>query len=105
MSLKLAPQLIVTWRPSRRLATLGRVSEGSQLAGVLRERSSECVAAWIVWFERSAFRCRRTTKAATHTAQVASLVEALTDAATGGGPLQPGSGATPEAQRSCELCR
>jgi hypothetical protein len=58
------------------------VSEGPQLAGLLRERASEILAAWIVRFERSPLRFRRATKAATHTAQVASLVEALTEALT-----------------------
>jgi hypothetical protein len=79
------------------------VSDGTQLAGVLRERSSEILAAWIVRFERSPLRFRRATKAATHTAQVASLVEALTEAAQGGGAaaLKPGSDATRELERSC----
>ena len=77
------------------------VSEGAQLAAVLRERSSEILAAWIVRFERSPLRFRRATKAATHTAQVASLVEALTEAATGGASeLKPGSDATRELERS-----
>lgn len=77
------------------------VSEGSQLAAMLRERASEIIAAWIVRFERSPLRFRRATKAATHTAQVASLVEALTEA-TMGGPesLIPGSDATRELERS-----
>ena len=76
---------------------------GTQLAGVLRERSSEILAAWIVRFERSPLRFRRATKAATHTAQVASLVEALTEACHGGGAesLKPGSDATRELERSC----
>jgi hypothetical protein len=79
------------------------VSDGTQLAGVLRERSSEILAAWIVRFERSPLRFRRATKAATHTAQVASLVEALTEAVHGGGTagLKPGSDATRELERSC----
>jgi hypothetical protein len=46
-------------------------------------------------------RFRRATKAATHTAQVASLVEALTEAAHGGAAaLKPGSDATRELERS-----
>lgn len=79
------------------------MSDGTQLAGVLRERSSEILAAWIVRFERSPLRFRRATKAATHTAQVASLVEALTEACHGGGAeaLKPGSDATRELERSC----
>jgi hypothetical protein len=78
------------------------VSEGTQLASVLRERASEILAGWIVRFERSPLRFRRTTKAATHTAQVASLVEALTEAAHGGPEaLRPGSDATRELERSC----
>lgn len=78
------------------------VSEGPQLAAVLRDRSSEILAAWIVRYERSALRFRRATKAATHTAQVNSLVEALTEAAHGGAEaLQPGSDATRELERSC----
>jgi hypothetical protein len=68
---------------------------------MLRERSSEILAGWIVRFERSMLRFRRTTKAATHTAQVASLLEALTEAATEGDGLRPGSDATRELERSC----
>src|ERR1043165_9915845 len=71
------------------------------LAAVLRERSSEILAGWIVRFERSPLRFRRATKASTHTAQVASLVEALTEAAIGGvNALKPGSDATRELERS-----
>jgi hypothetical protein len=82
------------------------VSEGPQLAAVLRERSSEILAGWIIRFERSSLRFRRATKAATHTAQVASLVEALTEAVYAGGAaesgvLKPGSDATRELERSC----
>ncbi len=77
-----------------------RVTEGHALLGVLRERSSEILANWIVRFERSPLRFRRATKAATHTAQVASIVEALTEAAHGGSEgLQPGSDATRELER------
>jgi hypothetical protein len=68
------------------------------LAGVIRERSSEILAAWIVRFERSALRFRRATKAATHTAQVANIVEALGVAASA--ELLPGSHATRELERS-----
>lgn len=68
------------------------------LAGVIRERSSEILASWIVRFERSPLRFRRATKAATHTAQVANLVEALGVAATS--ELVPGSHATRELERS-----
>lgn len=76
------------------------MSEGPQLAAVLRERSSEILAGWIARFERSTLRFRRATKAATHTAQVASLVESLTEAAHGGAEaLQPGSDATRELER------
>jgi hypothetical protein len=68
----------------------------------LRERASEILAAWIVRFERSPLRFRRAIKAATHTAQVASLLEALTDAAHGGADaLKPGSEATRDLERSC----
>ncbi len=81
------------------------VSEGPQLAAVLRERSSEILAGWIIRFERSSLRFRRATKAATHTAQVASLVEALTEALIGtpdaSAALRPGSDATRELERSC----
>src|SRR5690606_10195616 len=68
-----------------------------------RERSSEILAGWILRFEQSSLRFRRATKAATHTAQVASLVEALTEAVSGGGAeeLKPGSDATRELERSC----
>jgi hypothetical protein len=77
------------------------VSEVVQLAAVLRERSSEILAAWIVRFERSPLRFRRATKAATHTAQVASLLEALTEASHDGAEeLRPGSDATRELERS-----
>ncbi|MGE0549857.1 MAG: hypothetical protein AB7O24_24000 [Kofleriaceae bacterium] len=75
------------------------MSDGSGLAAVIRERSSEILAAWIVRFERSALRFRRATKAATYTAQVANLVEALQVAATSG-ELKPGSDATRELERS-----
>jgi len=84
------------------------VSDGPLLVTILRERGSEILASWIVRFERSPLRFRRATKAATHTAQVASLVEALTEAAHGhaNGPqltaaLRPGSDATRELERSC----
>ncbi|HUS31873.1 MAG TPA: hypothetical protein VMZ53_25405 [Kofleriaceae bacterium] len=78
------------------------MSVGPQLAAVLRERASEILAAWIVRFERSPLRFRRAIKAATHTAQVASLLEALTEAAHGGADaLKPGSDATRDLERSC----
>src|SRR3954464_12407974 len=71
------------------------------LAAVIRERSSEILAAWIVQFERSLLRFRRATKAATHTAQVANLVEALSVAVSGGSAeLRPGAHATRELERS-----
>jgi len=77
------------------------VAEAAQLASILRERSNEILASWIVRFERSELRFRRATKAATHTAQVASLVEALTESAHGGATaLVPGSDATRELERS-----
>jgi hypothetical protein len=75
--------------------------ERGDLASVLRDRGSEILGAWIARFERSALRFRRTTKAATYTAQVASLVEALTEASTVGAlGLLPGSDATRELERS-----
>jgi hypothetical protein len=78
------------------------VSDVPQLAAILRERGSEILAGWIVRFERSPLRFRRATKAATHTAQVASLIEALTEAATAGVELiRPGSDATRELERIC----
>jgi hypothetical protein len=79
------------------------VTEGKRpdLAAVLRERSSEILASWIVQFERSLLRFRRATKAATHTAQVANLVEALSVAVSGGSQdLKPGANATRELERS-----
>ncbi len=77
------------------------MAEAAQLAVILRERSNEILASWIVRFERSTLRFRRATKAATHTAQVASLVEALTESAHGGAPaLVPGSDAARELERS-----
>jgi hypothetical protein len=72
--------------------------ETPKLAEVIRERSSEILAGWIVRFERSTLRFRRATKAASHTAQVANLVEALGVAATS--ELLPGSGATRELERN-----
>ncbi len=72
-----------------------------ELAIELRTRASEILAAWLVRFERSPLRFRRSTAAATHTAQVVNLVETLTEAAFGGGAaLQPGSDATRELERS-----
>jgi hypothetical protein len=89
------------------MATLGAacyarsVSDQPQLASVIRERSSEILASWIVHFERSPLRFRRATKAATHAAQVAYLIETLVDAAAGGArELQPGGGATRELERA-----
>jgi hypothetical protein len=71
------------------------------LAAVIRERSSEILASWIVQFERSLLRFRRQAKAATHTAQVANLVEALSVAVSGGSAeLKPGAHATRELERS-----
>jgi len=78
------------------------------LATVLRDRGSEILAGWIVRYERSALRFQRSTKAATHTARVASLVEALTAALAPSEPgvdespdslLRPGSDATRELER------
>ncbi|MBX3156344.1 MAG: RsbRD N-terminal domain-containing protein [Deltaproteobacteria bacterium] len=74
------------------------MSERPPIQTILRERSSEILASWIVRFERSPLRFRRATKAATHTAQVAALVESLCVAA--GSQLQPGSDATRELERS-----
>jgi hypothetical protein len=73
-------------------------SAGPALSDIIRERSSEILAGWIVRFERSPLRFRRATKAATHTAQVANLVEALGVAASA--ELRPGSGATRELERN-----
>jgi hypothetical protein len=71
------------------------------LAAVIRERSSEILASWIVQFERSLLRFRRETKAARHTAQVANLVEALSVAVSGGfHEVKPGANATRELERS-----
>lgn len=76
------------------------VIEGPGLAAVIRERSSEILASWIVRFERSPLRFRRASKAAMHTAQVANLVEALCVAAAAGDELRPGTDATRELERS-----
>jgi hypothetical protein len=77
------------------------VSDGPTLATVLRERSSEILAAWLVRFERSPLRFRRGAKAASHATQVASLLESLTVASSAGGEaLQPGSDATRELERT-----
>lgn len=78
-----------------------QVSDRAQLAALIRERSSEILASWIVRYERSPLRFRRATNPATHTAQVANLVETLVVAASGGTPdLQPGSDATRELERA-----
>jgi hypothetical protein len=72
-----------------------------KLAAVVREQSNEILASWIARFERSPLRFRRATKAATHTAQVASLVDALGVAASSdNGELRLGSDATRELERS-----
>lgn len=77
------------------------MSERPALGAVLRERSSEILASWIVRFERSPLRFRRATKAAAHTAQVANLVETLVVGAAGGASdLKMGSHATRELERS-----
>lgn len=77
------------------------MSERPQLAAVLRERSSEILASWLVRFERSSLRFRRATKAASHAARIANLVEALAEAAGGGvHELKPGGGATREIERA-----
>ncbi len=75
------------------------MSEGPELVAVIRERSGEILSSWIARFERSPLRFRRATKAATHTAQVSNLIEALVVAA-GTGELKPGSDATRELERS-----
>lgn len=67
---------------------------------MIRERSSEILANWIVRFERSTLRFRRATKASTYSAQVANLIEALVVAAGEGAQLRPGSDATRELERS-----
>ncbi len=79
-----------------------QVSEDPGLAAVIRERSSEILASWIVRFERSPLRFRRATNPAMHTSQVANLVEALVVAATGGqdSDLKPGTDATRELERN-----
>jgi hypothetical protein len=76
------------------------VSEGPGLAAVIRERSSEILASWIVRFERSPLRFRRANKAAMHSSQVANLVEALVVAAEAGNELKPGTDATRELERN-----
>lgn len=77
------------------------MSDTPGLSAIVRERSSEILASWIVQYERSPLRFRRATKAATHTAQVANLVEALVVAASGGSrELKPGANATRELERS-----
>ena len=81
----------------------GPVTEGTKpaLAAVIRERSSEILASWLVQFERSLLRFRRATKAATHTAQVANLVETLSVAVSNGShELKPGANVTRELERS-----
>jgi hypothetical protein len=71
------------------------------LTAVLRERSSEILASWIVQYERSLLRFRRATKASTHTAQVANIVEALSVAVSNGThELRPGANVARELERS-----
>lgn len=71
------------------------------LAAVIRERSSEILASWLMRFERSPLRFRRASKAATHTAQVANLVEALSVAVSNGAhEIKPGANVTRELERS-----
>lgn len=70
----------------------------STLADALRDRAGELLATWIARYERSAVRFRRATKAATYTAQVGSLLEALGGAASS--ELRPGSAATRELERT-----
>ncbi|MBL0218657.1 MAG: hypothetical protein IPQ07_32860 [Myxococcales bacterium] len=76
------------------------MSEDPGLAAVIRERSSEILASWIVRFERSPLRFRRASNPAMHTSQVANLVEALVEAAAGGNELKPGTDATRELERN-----
>ncbi len=76
-----------------------QVTAPETLADVIRERSGEILAGWIVRFERSPLRFRRATKAESHTSQVANLVEALGVAASSS-ELRPGSGATRELERN-----
>lgn len=77
------------------------MSDQPQLAAVIRERSSEILASWLVRFERSPLRFRRATKAASHAARIANLVEALAEAAGGGAhELTPGGGANRELERA-----
>ncbi len=77
------------------------MSERPALGAILRERSSEILASWIVRFERSPLRFRRATKAAAHTSQVANLVETLVVGSAGGAQdLKMGSHATRELERS-----
>jgi hypothetical protein len=79
------------------------VSDRRELSAVIRERSSEILASWIVRFERSSLRFRRSAKAATYTAQVANLVEQLvvaTSSIADPKSLQPGSDAARELERS-----
>ena len=86
---------------TRPLACYDRaVTEAQGLAAIIRERSSEILASWIVRFERSPLRFRRASKAAMHTAQVANLVEALCVAAATEDELRPGTDATRELERS-----
>ncbi len=77
------------------------MTDRPQLASVIRERSGEILASWIMRFERSPLRFRRATKAANHAAQVGSLLEALALAAAGGAhELRPGGDATRELERA-----
>lgn len=71
------------------------------MAAVIRERSSEILASWLIRFERSPLRFRRATKAATHSAQVANLVESLSVAVSNGAhEIKPGANVTRDLERS-----
>src|SRR5262245_2324680 len=96
-----SPCLSLSWRVANQLATITVVSDRPELVAVIRERASEILSSWIVSFERSPLRFRRASKAATHTAQVSNLIEALIEASAGAETeLKPGSDATRELERS-----
>jgi hypothetical protein len=72
------------------------------LVRVLQEHTSDVLESWLVRFERSPTRLRRTTAAKTYAAQAASLLDALAIAASGGiTELRPGSALGRELERSC----
>jgi RsbT co-antagonist protein rsbRD N-terminal domain len=78
------------------------VSTPLGLDRALRDHGNDVLESWMVRFERSPTRLRRTIEAKTYAAQAASLIEALAVAASGGrDELRAGSPLTRELERAC----